>query len=181
MEKGKGLILSWGKPFAHWSISTVSTLKRIHNTSFFIKLTHWKSSCIVHQQWWGGMTNKMIPTHPPCNQHQVYLRTRNVCHHCKMSALIHYMMGWLRNKNEKLITFRNNWLSSIASDVEHFQCTNIKEGEYDPTGQFKSVNSCCLCSGSYLAGNKMLPKNWGKWNNYNRRLCQMILKRLHYL
>jgi hypothetical protein len=30
-------------------------------------------------------------------------------------------------------------------------------------------------------GNKMLPKSWSKWRDDKRSLCQMILKRLHYL
>jgi hypothetical protein len=30
-------------------------------------------------------------------------------------------------------------------------------------------------------GNKMLPKNWSKWRDDKRSLCQLILKKLHYL
>ena len=30
-------------------------------------------------------------------------------------------------------------------------------------------------------GNKTLPKSWSKWRDDKRSLCQMILKRLHYL
>jgi hypothetical protein len=30
-------------------------------------------------------------------------------------------------------------------------------------------------------GNKMLPKSWSKWRDDKRSLCQMTLKRLHYL
>jgi hypothetical protein len=34
---------------------------------------------------------------------------------------------------------------------------------------------------AFWPGNKMLPKSWSKWRDDKRSLCQMILKRLHYL
>jgi hypothetical protein len=35
--------------------------------------------------------------------------------------------------------------------------------------------------GAIWPGNKMLPKSWSKWRDDKRSLCQVILKRLHYL
>jgi hypothetical protein len=61
--KRSDFITNWGEPFAHCSEMTVSTRDRLHN-SFFFKSTHPLSHwlCIVHQQWWEDMKNKVIPT-----------------------------------------------------------------------------------------------------------------------
>ncbi len=63
-EKRHDFISNQGKAFAHWSGMTVSTRDRLHNSSFFFKSTHPLSHwlCIVHQQWWEDMKNKLIPT-----------------------------------------------------------------------------------------------------------------------
>ena len=116
-------ISNQGKAFAHWSGMTVSTRDRLHNSSFFFKptlpssfffksthpLSHWL--CIVHQQWWEDMKNKVISSqhlHLHQHQHQRCLQIRTLHYLCKMSVLIHNMLGWLRNKNNKLKSLRKN-------------------------------------------------------------------------
>ncbi len=96
--KRHDFISNQGKAFAHWSEMTVSTRDRLHNSSFFFKSTHPLSHllCIVHQQWWDGMKNKLIPTqhlHFHQHQHQWCLQIGTLHHLCKMSGLIHNMLG----------------------------------------------------------------------------------------
>ncbi len=71
----------WKKTWFHFKLRqaictlvkmTVSTRDRLHNSSFFFKSTHPLSHwlCIVHQQWWEDMKNKVIPTkHLHLHQH----------------------------------------------------------------------------------------------------------------
>ncbi len=96
--KRHDFISNQGKPFAHWSGTTVSTRDRLHKSSFFFKpthpLSHWL--CIVHQQWWEDMKNKLTPTqhlHLHQHQHQQCLQIGTSQHFCKMSGLIHNMLG----------------------------------------------------------------------------------------
>ncbi len=77
---------------------TVSTRDRLHNSTCFFKsrhpLSHWL--CIVHQQWWEDMKNKVIPTqnlHLHQHQHQWCLQIGTLHHLCEMSGLIHNMLG----------------------------------------------------------------------------------------
>ncbi len=137
------------------------------------------------------MTNKVNPTlhlhfHQHQHWHQLCLQTGSLNHLCEMSELIHNMLGYMRNKNNKLGSFRKNWLISICliqniaskckQGKECFEV--IKEGEYDPNRLHKSASSCYLCKRSHLATQQELPKSWSKWRDDKRSLCQMILKKV---
>ncbi len=125
--KWHDIISNQGKAFAHWSGMTVSTRDRLHNSSFFPNqhtplqffksthpLSHWL--CIVHQQWWEDMKNKLIPTQHPHlhqHQHQQCLQIGTLHHLCKMSGSIHNMCwvkGWQLKTRCPIEDYFNLWV-----------------------------------------------------------------------
>ncbi len=182
---------------------TVSTRDRLHNSSFFQintpffiffkSTTHPLSHrlCIVHQKWWEDIKNKLIPRqhlHLHQHQHQWCLQIGTLHHLCKMSGLIHNMLGWLRNKNNKLKSFRIAEFNCVqyrilpgnASRGKNVLRTS-KNMSMTATDHITQQEVASYLREAIWSGNKMLPKSWRKWRDDKRSLCQMILKRLHYL
>ncbi len=47
-----------------------------------------------------------------------------------------------------------------------------------PTDQFDQQTVSAYVGEAIWPGNKMLPKNWGKWRDDKKNLCQMILNKI---
>jgi hypothetical protein len=47
-----------------------------------------------------------------------------------------------------------------------------------PTDQINQQTVATYVREAIWPGNKMLPKNWSKWRDDERSLCQMILKKV---
>ncbi len=133
LEKWHVIISNIGKPLAQQYKLAVSTRDRLHNSLFFftnntptIRLSLHCSITMVggHEKQSEFNTTSTSLSDP--HWHQLCLQTGSLHHLCKMSGLIHNMLGWMRNKNNKLGSFRKNWLWSIVSDIEH--CQQLQPG-----------------------------------------------------
>ncbi len=158
-------------PFAHWSEINVSTRDRLHNSSFFFKSTHPLSHwlCIVHQQWWEDMKNKLIPTQQPHHhqhRHQLCLQTGTLHHFAKCQGSYTICWdNWGRKPTNQTASGRSGWVQlclilNIASKCKQGEeCFEvIKESEYDSNRPHKSASCCFLCKRIIWTGDKSFQR-----------------------
>jgi hypothetical protein len=89
----------------------------------------------------------------------------------------------IRQLQEELVEFNCVWyrtLPAIASRGKNVLRTP-KKMSMTATDHINQQAVATYVREAIWPGNKMLPKSWIKWRDDKISLCQMILKKLHYL
>ncbi len=179
-----------GKAFAHWSRMTVSTRDRLHNSSFFSNQHtryHIDFALFINNSGRTWKTNWF--------QHNIYIfisisiSSVRRLGHCTTFVDTQYVViieekkQQIKELQEELAEFncvRYRTLPGNASRGKNILRTS-KKMSMTATDHINQQAVASYVRKAIWPGNKMLPKNWSKWRDDKRSLCQLILKKLHYL